>query len=537
MNKHIFCLLILCIGQSASAVADELIRVTVPTDATVFLGTKQRHYMPFDACQLASATINADGTTTYAYLPVEGFSTYNYRVSLPGAMTQVGKFGVNSTHTDFTITREELINHGTADYCNHNTADNSFTNVADILLNGNERGHLTMQPGDTHTPVANRVWQIVDDISNNYFLSPDFSYRVVDEHFHDSSEVLALDSSGTLRAVGSGTAIVMVDYDACFAYGYNNLDGYYGRNADYNFWFGSTWSKLWAENVGILVVTVGVNTFDPQLGWDSELDVLYYPEESDGYHLAIANSEIAKAEVANPIVDSVANTVTYGEFHTADASNVLLTFGRNILRLTDTLGAVAYQVISAKPMGHELTNLTHEGLAPAPGDEVMVQIHGLYHPMPKIAGIYNQSAYLHYTLNGSDEALTLGSGQYNFAGKPKAQQISLTIPTDCSESALTLTDGSIYINGYGSPGGAHRDIDPYTGVNPNTTASITAEYHGKLPDITIPVDQSANSIIEVTDRTASAPELYDLRGIRIPDGITPVSGIYIDRTTRRILRL
>ncbi len=537
--KHLPILLIAC-GALSAAAADGTFTVSVPSDATLFVGTKQKHYMPFKACTPSDSTA-ADGVATYTFPMSDGFDTYAYRLQLPGAMTHVGKFGIDSEHTAFAITRAEMLSHGTADYCNHNAADNSAANLADLLLNVTRSGHLQLQPGEQKALVANRVWQIVDDDCNNYFLSPDYHYAVVDEHFQPSNAVVTIDADGLLTAVGTGTAIVMVDYDACYAYGYNKVDGYYVRNADYKFWFGATWSRLWAENTGIFVVTVGQDTFSPEiridcpnqdreeLALDSELDVLYYLADSDGYHYALAADGVASVEVANPAVDSDANTVSYSGFRSASPDDILLTFGRNILRLTDSAGRVAYQVISAKPITADIPDQIK------PGDEVTIQLSGLYHPTPKLAGIYNQSAYLHYAIDGDDDELTLGSGQYNFAGSAKAQRITLTVPSDYAETTLTLSDGAIHVSGFGFRGGLHRQIDPAVGINPNLNAELTSEFWGALPDITLKIAQPFDAIREITDEPASAPQLYDLSGRRV-SAPTP-GGLYIDASRSRLIRL
>jgi hypothetical protein len=493
--------------------------ITVPKDATLFVGKKNRHYMAFDEIEPVSVADGEDGNTkVYTYSISSSDPTCYYRVSMPGVMTHTGKFGAQKDKSSIVFSESEMREHGAPNYYNHTVTDNQYGNVADILLNINKRGHLCMKMGDTKPIVANRAWQLTDDDTNNYFVEPDYHYTVLDENFQPSDAVISIDDDGNITTKSNGTAIVMVTYDACYAYGYNKLDGYYLSGVDYDFWFGSKWSSLWAENTGLFVVTVGDgNTPDSESfvpnyvldrvldrddqTIDSELDVLYYFEGENGYTYHYVPTGASKVEVANPIVDSEKNTLSYGKgFKTVEANqdgsySILLTYGRNIIRTTSADGSVAYQILSAKPCGYEVTNATNPGSDIYPGDKIEVQYHGFYHPMPKLAGIYNQSASIHYAEVNNSGEIVQSPGQYTFAGNPLAQKLTMDISYEFNDNTLDLTNGAIRVNGNGLNGGAHRNIDRSVGVNPSFNASITNEYWGLIPDVKIPVKAPTGGVI------------------------------------------
>jgi hypothetical protein len=501
--------------------------ITAPKAATLFVGKKIKHFMPFEEITPVSTADSEDGTSTvYTYSIPSANSTCYYRLSMPGVMTHAGKFGAQKDKNAIVFTEAELREHGAPDYFNHDVTENQKANFADILLNINKRGHLRMKMSDTKAIVANRVWQLTDDDVNNYFVEPDYHFTVLDENFQPSGDVISIDKDGNITPQSNGTAIVMVTYDACYAHGYNKIDGSYFSGRDYDYWFGAKWSALWAENTGLFVVSVGdgkeadSETFVPNfvldkevgredLTIDSEHDVLYYFEDEAGYNYTYAPTGAVKVEVANPVVDSEKNTVSYEDgFKTITANqdgtySILLTFGRNIIRTTAADGSVAYQVLSAKPCGYEIINETNPGSDVYPGNQVSVQFHGFYHPMSKLAGIYNQSAAVNFDVTNNTGELIQTSAQYNFCGSSEAQKVSVDVSYDYRKDTLAMTTGSIHVYGYGSRGGMHRDIDRSVGVNPDFNAEITSEYWGSIPNVYIPIHQPTGGVVlNVTPESA-----------------------------------
>ena len=96
-----------------------------------------------------------------------------------------------------------------------------FCYLGNILVNINERGHLRLNVGDTYSALPMRSWQLTDTQTNNYFLEPDFHYTVIDLDGNPSTGVIEIENAhpttevwSTIKAVGNGTAIVLVTYDA-----------------------------------------------------------------------------------------------------------------------------------------------------------------------------------------------------------------------------------------------------------------------------------------------------------------------------------
>ncbi len=509
--------------------------ITVPKGADLYVGKKTlTHYVPFQEMEpVKKETVGEKDV--YTFHLGGGKQTYNYRVTIPGAMTHASKFGYSDQYKkySFELTKEEMIAHGDKDYFNHNVHDNKMGNLADVYLNINKYGYLDMQQGDQHQIVAQRVWQLIDDQSNNYFVEPDYHYTVLNENFEESSDVVTVDENGLLKAVGKGTAIVQVRYDAMYVHEYNRVDAFGNWGKDLDAWFGALYSCIWPENTGTFVVTVD-EAEDPALKAnffinttmaervkedstiDSEIDILYYIDGEPGYYYTFKPEGAASVEVANPKVDTVANTLAYPDGFSAKnvtkaddgTYRVLLTYGRNIIRVTSGAGVDTYQVLSAKPMRYTVKNVTRpDADVIYPGDSLYIQMAGLFHPAMKLSGIYNHSAYIHYNgiING-DGSLILSPNQYAFGGNPKAQLFTLRIPMSYDKEEYVMTEGVLQMKGFGSVAGKHRAIDRIAGVNPNFQAAVTTNYWGSLPDITLKVE--------------SLTDGFKFTGL--PEGIEPV---------------
>ena len=117
-----------------------------------------------------------------------------------------------------------------------------------------------MQAGESRELRALRSWQLTDTQTNNYFMEPDFHYTIIGLDGQPLDGVVAIDASDnvaadpwvTLRAIGQGTAIVLVTYDAI---GLN----YYERESPEKktYMGGEYWGAIWPENTAAFVVTVG----------------------------------------------------------------------------------------------------------------------------------------------------------------------------------------------------------------------------------------------------------------------------------------
>lgn len=481
--------------------------LVIPKDASLYVGGKQgaiiqssggTHYIPFAEVTPESSTTSGD-KTTYQFKLGEN-CTYNYRVSEAGKLTNGGIFTVSANGT-LEITEADL-NQADPKMIDHDVTHNSYSNVCDILMNINGRGHLNMAKNEKRQLINLRSWQLTDTQTNNYFIEPGYHYQIVDELGNEVNDVIRINDKQEIEAVGEGTAIVLVTYDAI------NLR-IHKSNATSNYMFGPLFGAIWPENTGTFVVTVGGadnSGIDPNMNiqedlranadgkstiLDSEHDVLYYLEGAAGYYYTFKPEGVTSVSVANPTLET--NTSKYTGFQNITANEdgsytALLTFGRNIIKLTSANGSSVYQVVSAKPAGYTVTNKSRPDKAIMPGDDISIQFHGFFHPANKLAGIYNMSAYLVYNGLPNGNSLILSPNQYTFGGDPRAQVFEYHIDSDWDPATpFQLRQGAIQINGYGSTIGKHRDISIIGGINPNFTAVVRVDYFGSIPNVDIPL--------------------------------------------------
>lgn len=182
-------------------------------------------------------------------------------------------------------------------------------------------------------------------------------------------------------------------------------------------------------------------------------------------------------------------------YYNKDGSyTVRLTFGRNIVCLTDAQGRSVYQVMSAKPMSFTYSQNARSDKYILPGDVVVVNFKGLYHNAGKLAAIYNQRCTPKYATipEGYTDKTVVGSGgQYNF---PVSQKITVTLLPDQQAGKFELHDGCLTFGGFGDKLGGHREIDYLTGRNPNFTATAQSQLSGVIPDISFDTDAFADGL-------------------------------------------
>lgn len=223
---------------NAPVVPDVDASITVPSDATVFVGSKgKKHYVPFTEIQSAGTKDNQDGTRTY-YFDLTDKNTYNYRISGEDYITYAGTFK-KTADWSMTVSKEDLQPQGKdKTTIDHDVKSNNGYNVADVYLNINPQGYLKLgQAGDTYQLVNLRNWEAVDNTSNNYFIEPDYHYAVLDLNGQADTSVVEVSDAGLLTAKSQGTAIVLVTYDAI------NINAAVG---------GPFFGAIWPENTGVL---------------------------------------------------------------------------------------------------------------------------------------------------------------------------------------------------------------------------------------------------------------------------------------------
>lgn len=463
--------------------------LSFPEDATGTLTFKrnQTHYVPFIDVEPVSETV-ADGVRTYTYSMPENSNLYCYRVTRPGCMTRAGIFQPNKTK-EIVITGETL-NEFTPRYFDHDIVNNG-THYSDIFLNINRRNWLNLKKDQTFQIVNLRTWQLTNSATANYFVEPDYHWTVLNTDFLPDESVVSVDDRGVLTAKSAGTAIVQVRYDAL---GLGAMGG-------------DKWSEIWAENTGTFVVTVDADAeaapddnihlaYKPDVPVDAEHDILYYMADKPGYELTFSPAPNTVVTVANPLVDTEKNDVTYPDGFTAgnvtvnpDGSvTVLLTYGRNIIRVTDAAGNSSYQVLSAKPVTAEVVTDRLDNYV-LPGDNAKIQMSGMFHISGKLAGIYNNNTHLHFNNTIVEDGVIVGAGQYDFAGRAVSQAFPFTVAPDFADAEFTATDGYLVAQGYGSAPGAHRAVTYTIGIDPNFNAGNLTGNFGSVPSQAVKVTQ------------------------------------------------
>ena len=484
--------------------------VTVPAEAGFFMGMKKSHFTAFTEVEPKNVETTG-GSKVYTYRLGNGLE-YNFRTWMQGALTHAGKFTANldaSKMPAFNLTASDY--DGDPKQVNHSNEANGGYETGDIFVNINEKGFMQMNVGDTYDVLGMRSWELVDNITGNYFIEPDFHYIVIDENGQPSDNVVrfaanatSVDPWNTMTAVGEGTAIVLVTYDAI------HLSNYSGATAS-PYLGGPLYGAIWPENTAAFVVKVGgtaagvepnmlINVMnDPAKknahpNVDAECDVFYYLDAEEGATYTFTPTGAESVTMASPVIG--ANAATYNGFSadgvTANGDGsytLLLKHGRSIVRLTDAAGNSTYQVLTAKPCHREIINFNGSAHI-QPGDQVKVQYSGLQHPANKLAGIHNFMSALNY-YEGTPEGTTLAAGtnQYQFGSTPAAQAVTVTIPSDWDTStSYDVKGGVLKITNYGDPIGNHRLISRKTGRNANFTAINQTAYFGAVPGFSIAVE-------------------------------------------------
>ena len=466
--------------------------ITPPEDATVFVGRKTAHFVSF----IEVPATSVDGLTRHYALAKA--TEYNYRVSRAGALTNGGVF--KSDIMSLTVTEEDMAAKSPK-WIDRDVTANGGYNVADIFLNINAQEHLKLNQGDTYDILALRNWEVVNSITANYFIEPDYTYTVTNLQGETDNSVVTVDADGTLHAVANGAAIVTVTYDAI------RLTDMAG---------GEFWSAIWPENTGVFVVTVGDEATGIDLGmtinetneakyklagtaYDADFDVFYFADTETSYNYTFKPTNVVSVKVAYPVIGE--NAAAYNGFGTEGVTydsekgeyTVAVRFGRQIVQLTNESGVSEYQVLVGKPVHIEATAVGRQQTGTfRPGDEVKVQLSGLYHPANKLAGVHNFNAAVNYTRNGA--VLAGKANQYTFCSDAAAQAVTFTIPTDydITKGNDTLTAGVIKVGNFGDPIGNHRNTSKKFGRGANFTAVQQTAIFGALPEIILSLEARPN---------------------------------------------
>lgn len=500
-------------GENVIDLTLKHITVIAPAGSTVSSG-RFYSYFRYDFNE-PQQTITLDDGRISVDFPVPGSESF-IRVQHPDGVTY-WDFGDLSDGTTREVT-EDMLFIGSDEFTKETVYDNYQKNshdIADLYLTVNAQGWLDMASGDVHSLNVFRNWiPVANSISNNGVSLPDVTYTVVDINGEPSDGVVTVTPDkynscyADIEAVGAGTAIILVSYDAVY-----NADGEGGKQ----------FSAVWPENTGVIVVTVdaeeagiatnmtvneAANAGGKQI-LDVEHDILFYVGD-EGAEYSFTPEEGCTVTVARSTVDDemTFNGFTDENVTVADDGTVTvsaLTTGTHIIKVEKD-GKAAYQVIRAREVEYKLTHsdgteVTAANPAKA-GEAITVQFSKLIAPLGKLSGVYNANFGFYY--NGEDGAAYrvasgYAYGDYYFGSNAVRQKFTATVPAEWDGDTYTLTDGAIKLGGFGGSFGAHRSTSYMVGKDVNTNASGTAGQASVLPDVVIPTGTPAYTVTLPTE--------------------------------------
>ena len=455
----------------------ETVKITLPTTATFTINApKGADVSVYDQLKnyntiridWSTTQEQADGTVDYIF-NIAKKNTMSYRVSMEGKRTQVGFFS-NAFGPAINVEDRIVVDFGDGSPTEQDSSG-KYSGESSLLLNLNERNKLNLAVGESYKVRGYRAaWQIVNDVSANIMIEPDFHYTVLSgEDVIDITPTTggnAKDNWAWVTAKKPGVAIVEVTYDA--------LDR---TIKDSKTLYGASDPN----RTGVFVVTVGDQYGDiGGMKWDAEYNEVYFTQEQGSLSITPMGENVTVA------VASVLNGRMSG-WTTVAGSNgtfeVPVQSGNNVLRITAN-GVTDYRVVRGSKVTPVITIEGVEGRTEVyPGDTIKIGLKGIYQPMAKFSGIYNpgfpSNMSLGYKLDETD--VRSGTTQYGLI----EQQVTVEVPSD-AQGSITLTNGKITGDSLGSNWGAHRVLTDI-GVGANFNASRLDLESLSLPDLTIAV--------------------------------------------------
>lgn len=533
--------------------------LTVPSGAKAELAIASRYqgvaHVPVAAVGQPKTEAGKD---TYSFLIGKG--VYEYRVSGTDYVTYIGTTPVDSDTVAIEVTEAQLKPAGkTAATLDRDTKSNGGANVGDILMNNNTQGYLKLNANATYqlSPMrqwwgSNATWEMG---GNYYILEPDFHYTVVGLDGQPNSSVITVDENGKISAVGAGTAIVLITYDAMTVNYHDGAKVSYD-NYDPNGFFGA----IWPENTGVLVVSVDAAASGIDTGLvintdktvsdkldgvalDADYDVIYFMDEQGEYTFT-PGAGVTAVSVANPTISDGKMSFTGFTALTAGQDGrytVPLTEGRNIVKVDSAKGS-EYQVITAKQVDVTVNGKPLEDAVLVPGEKVSIQFDTLYNPVNRMYAYNTSAAAVYFNVSGY-EGKSAGNGRggygyYFFASNPYNQVVEhlvsagkddsgygnsmvnvgdeLTVPADFDGDVFTLSNGAFNVGGF-----SHYKFGEHRTKMGQSTSGMSANmlsYFGQLPDISIPVGGKLDSINVTTQPEMTEyciGDVFDPAGMKV----------------------
>ena len=366
------------------------------------------------------------------------------------------------------------------------TPVNNAHRAANLYTNLDDTGTINLNVGGTFNLDTFRVWQAVDNETNNYFIEPNFSFEI----FGDSITTERIGSAGReqlqITAVQPGVSVIKITYGPLI---YN----VHGQILNFN--------AIDPGNIGLAVVNVGdianIGTFATGIYARNDFDTYYFDNKIGYREFMFTPAAGTAVRVHAPLNISDWGSGWTNYMANPDSSfTVTLKEGRNIIELTNG-GYVRYHVIRAKGVDVTVVNITNHSEDFAIGDTARISIVGIEMPVEKMAGIYNPgfgsalAPFIRYT-NGNANFDSARAGQFT------SLTTTYTVDYTLTDTSLNVLNGQIWIGLMGDDIGSHRNI-PISGVGSNMSAVARGPFgFGALPEIvlpilddTIPVDRTA----------------------------------------------
>ena len=539
-------------GEVTVELDPEHFKVIAPAGSVVSAGGMSSYKYSW-ATPIDSETV--EDTVVYKFAPMGANENPFIRVQRPDDPDAVTYWDYKSTKKSgdvITVTEEMLhMNDSETSNFNSNTVYRNFEHykydLADIYMNINAQGYINLNVGGSKNLNMFRTWQSVESISNNKVALPDFEYEIINI---EGNNVISIEPDANnsavakLTAVGAGTAIVLVTYDAMYRemgltseLGTMDPSGNNGTGGPFRF------SAIWPDRTGVFVVSVGKDGTGIQTNmtlnereFDAELTPLFYTG-SAGAEYSFKPEDGCTVTVNRSSVG--AETLHFGGF-TAEGISVAqdgtvtvsgLTSGRHIIRLEKN-GVYTYQVVTATrvyvTVKDEQGNTVNEENKVKPGETAVITITGITNPVEKLATAYNFSPYIVYEAEDGTKLSTSGMdgmGSYDFSST--AQVIKVKIPNEWNKNTFLMDEGGIRLNGGAGAAtisklGDHRNYE--YGKIYNAGGAVTMpDKLGRLPAITIPVDDpipTESVVLDKTGVTLTAGEVLNLKATVAPENTT-----------------
>ena len=454
--------------------------VTAPTGASVRIFDQLRNFHAAEIKE-TGGTDNGDGTTSHVFRLPGGNDSLTYRVSMDGNITKAGYLPSLSGNGGLTVNWTGTDASPATGENNVQSAELGTYLEESLLLNVNSRNCLKLDPGETFRLRAYRIWQIINTVTANIMIEPDFHYKVI-----SGKEAVSINAvtegngnaSGNwldITAVNEGVALVEVTYDAIDISGSKFANGVYAASDP--------------RRAGLLVIQVGGSDTDGiGLGigsWDAEYDTLYFNGPSGAFKLSpsVSGGSVGSVAVLN---NPSANSEWTGLTAADGVYTAAITPGNNILRVTAG-DAAEYQIVRGAPVTTVVENVTCPGRPVQAEDTVKVSFEGLYIPIPKFSAVYipgsGEGHSITYTLEPGSALVSQERAQYSFINNHALEV------TFAEEGSYYMTGGHITFSlmGAADPLDGHRLLtDTGAGANFNTVSTTHAR--SILPDVEISVD-------------------------------------------------